>query len=106
MRISIAGIGKSLAGHLKSMAVLSLLLLVSIGYDLAHSHGSHDSHDGEPEAHLDCNICLKFGQDEDFTQSRELDSVRLPIYQTFDRASLTPQSVEVPLARSRSPPRS
>lgn len=91
---------KVLAGHLKSMAVLSLLLVFSIGYDLAHSH------DGEPEAHLDCEICLKFGQDDDFTQSRESDSVPLPVDKTFTRASLTPQSVEIPLARSRSPPRS
>ena len=72
MRISLAGMREALAGHLKSMAVLSLLLVFSIVHDLSHSH------DGEPEAHLDCEICLKFGQDDDFTQSREPDSVPLP----------------------------
>ncbi len=91
---------KVLAGHLKSMAALSLLLVFSIGYDLAHSH------DGEPEAHLDCEICLKLGQDDDFTRTVAPDSAPPPVDQTFARASLTPQSVEIPLARSRSPPRS
>ena len=90
---------KVLAGHLKSMAVLSLLLVFSIGYDLSHSH------DGEPEAHLDCEICLKFGQGDDFTRSWEPDSVPLPVDKNLTGASLPPKSIEIPLARSRSPPR-
>ncbi len=99
MRISIAGMRKVLAGHLNSMAVLSLLLVFALNSDTAHSH------DGEPGEHFECEICLKFGQDDDFTQSRESDSNPLPADKNYTRASLTPQSVEVPTARSRSPPR-
>ena len=80
------------------MAALSLLLVFAVTADAAHSH------DDGPGEHFDCEICLQFGQDDDFTQSGEPYSAPLPADKIFTRAALTPQSVEVPAARSRSPP--
>ncbi len=89
------------------MAALSLLLVFALNIDAAHSHGDHDDHDQDhkPGEHFDCHICLKFGQDDDLAPSRAPDSAPLPIDQIFTRAPLAAESVEIPPARSRSPPR-
>lgn len=109
MRISLASIGKSLAGRFKSMAALSLVFVFAVNVDAAHSHddhGNHDDHDHHRSGeHFDCQACLKFGQDDDFNHSRAPDSASLPIDQIFTRVPLTAESVEIPPARSRSPPR-
>ncbi len=108
MRISLASIGKSLAGCFKSTVALSLVLVFALNVDAAHSHddhGDHEDHDRRSGEHFDCHICLKFGQDDDFAPSRAPDSAPLPIDQIFTRAPLAAESVEIPPARSRSPPR-
>jgi len=101
MPFTLEVMGKSLASQF-TMAALSLLLVFAINADVAHSH---DGHDNDSSGHFDCEICLKFGQDDDFIQSRGPEPVPSPIDPLVLRAAPTPGSVEIPPARSRSPPR-
>ena len=87
-----------MGGRIHWMAALALSLVFAAGTDVAHSH------ENDPGKQLDCEICLKHGQEDDFIAFGEADSFAPPAGRLIAGVTPVPLSVEIPEARSRSPP--
>ncbi len=98
MRSSVSSIGTALGGRINLMAALALLLVFAVSMQVAHGH------ENDPGKQLDCEICLKHGGEDDFIASCEADSVTPPAGKFLASVTPVPLPVEIPEARSRSPP--
>lgn len=79
-------------------AVLALALLLVQSAELTHSH------DGDLEHQADCEICLKFGSDEETTESNaDLPLNVDPQTQLYSYQSLTLETSPLSL-QARAPP--
>ncbi len=98
MRISINGLRATLYGHLRLMSAVAFSLLFALSADAAHEH------DADPGKLFDCEICLKHGQEDDIAIAKEAVPSLAGASQTAARAIFKAKPVEIPPARSRSPP--
>ena len=89
-----------LAKRRKLAVSFAFLLAFAFNANLAHSH------DSELHEYVDCEVCLKLDQDDEFASTEKPKPDFAPVGKSFADTPLTPNVVDILDVRSRSPPRS
>jgi hypothetical protein len=102
MDLSIRKVGKFFKNRRLSMALVSVLaafLLLAQGTDLVHTH------DGDLRAQVDCEICLKFGNDDEIIVDSQTGPGLIAAHQSYFQFTPAIPFQAVIAANPRAPPR-
>ena len=97
--MSIRNFRDALNKRRKLAFLFAFLLAFAFNANQAHSH------DSELHEYIDCEVCLKLDQDDEFASTQKLKPDFAPVGESFSDSPLTPDFVDILDVRSRSPPR-
>lgn len=102
MDLSIRKVGKCFKNRRLSLALVSMLaafLLLVQSADLIHTHN------GDLQAQVDCEICLKFGNDDEVIVDSQTAPRLFASHQFYSRSTSAIPFQAVIAANPRAPPR-